>query len=216
MDQRISRTVALAAVVTLLGGCGSGTVSSSADPTGGQAPTLTQAPTIAQAPASSDTLSPETLSPENLSPEPAVSDASSPTVDPAAQTRQVQAVTKKFVTSVLTIGYPDKTFDAYLARIRPQMTERGYDSLESAESTKKGTAALRSLYPQRSRSAPTFSGEPEVTALDATSATAQLAYENVAQRKDGDDWKTLKSVGTGSVTVKLVLEDGTWLVDDAS
>ena len=210
MDQRISRTVALAAVVTLLGGCGSGTASGSADPTGVQAPTLTQAP------ASSDTVSPDSVSPETVSPEPAVSDASSPTVDPAAQTRQVQAVTKKFVTSVLTIGYPDKTFDAYLDRIRPQMTERGYDSLESAESTKKGTAALKSLYPQRSRSAPTFSGEPEVTSLDATSATAQLAYENVAQRKDGDDWKTLKSVGTGSVTVKLVLEDGKWLVDDAS
>ena len=200
MDQRISRTVALAAVVTLLAGCGSGTASSSADPTGVQAPTLTEAP------ASSDAASPETVA----------SGTPSPTVDTAAQTRKVQAVTKKFVTSVLTIGYPDKSFDAYLDRIRPQMTERGYDSLESAESTKKGTAALKSLYPQRSRSAPTFNGEPEVTSLDATSATAQLAYENVAQRKEGDDWKTLKSIGTGSVTVKLVLDDGRWLVDDAS
>jgi hypothetical protein len=199
MDQRISRTVALAAAVTLLAGCGSGSASGGSDPT-------VQAPTLAQAPASSDVDSPEA----------AASDPSSPTADTAAQTKQVQAVTEKFVTSVLTIGYPDKSFDAYLDRIRPQMTERGFDSLESAESTKKGTAALKSLYPQRSRSAPRFNGDPQVTSLEATSASAQLDYENVAQRKEGDDWKTLKSVGTGSVTVKLVLSGGKWLVDDAS
>lgn len=215
MDQRISRAVAFAVIVTLplLAGCGSASAVSDGAP----------APTLAQAPASPEPTSPDTTSPETASPDTAASVTPSPTdtptdttADPAVQTQQVQAVTTRFVTSVLTLGYPDRSFDTYLARIRPQMTKKGFDSLESAESTKKGTAALKSLYPQRARSAPKFSGEPEVTSLEATSATAQLDYENIAQRKDGADWKTLKLVGTGSVTVKLVREGGTWLVDDAS
>jgi hypothetical protein len=101
-------------------------------------------------------------------------------------------------------------------RIKPLRTQRGFASLESADSTRKGSAALTSLYAQHARSAPTFSADPTVTSQEGTRATAQLDYENVAQRKDGGQWKTLKSLGTGSATVKLVLQGGTWLVEDAS
>jgi hypothetical protein len=195
MDKRIARAVAAAAVVTLplLTGCGTGRAES-----GGTATALSSQVSV---------------------PGTEVADAtpsSTPSADPAQETRRVQAATEKFVRTVLTIGYPDKSFDDYTDRIEPLMTKDGFDSLESADSIKKGSTALRSLYPQRARSAPKFADDPEVVSIDATTATATLAYENLAQQKSGDDWKTLKSLGTGSVTVKLVLDDGRWLVDDAS
>lgn len=197
MDERIARAVAAAAVVTLplLTGCGTGRAES-----GGTA--------TATAPSSQVSV-----------PGTEVADAtpsSTPSGDPAQETRRVQAATEKFVRTVLTIGYPDKSFDDYTDRIEPLMTKDGFDSLESADSIKKGSTALTSLYPQRARSAPKFADDPEVVSIDATTATATLAYENLAQQKAGDGWKTLKSLGTGSVTVRLVLDDGRWLVDDAS
>ncbi|MGI3783805.1 MAG: hypothetical protein ACRYG2_23815 [Janthinobacterium lividum] len=196
MDERIARVMAAAAVVTLplLAGCGTGNAesgSSVASPV-----TQTAAPTT-------DAAAPAVGSP-------------TPSVDPAQQTTKVQAATEKFVKTVLTIGYPDKTFDDYTARIEPLMTKDGFDSLESADSITKGSTALKSLYAQKARSAPELSDDPEVTSIDKTTATAQLAYENVAQQKSGSGWKTLKSLGKGSVTVKLVLSDGKWLVDNAS
>ena len=97
------------------------------------------------------------------------------------------------------------------------MTEDGFASLESADSVKKGSTALTSLYAQRARSAPRAHGAtPTVTSLEATSATAQVAYENLAQQRTGGGWKTLKSLGKGSATVRLVLDGGRWLVEDAS
>ncbi|GAB2587538.1 hypothetical protein [Microlunatus antarcticus] len=197
MDKRIARAVAAAAVVTLpvLAGCGTGRAES-----GGTA--------TATAP-SSQVTAPGTEV-VNATPSP------TPSADPAKQTTRVQAATEKFVRTVLTIGYPDKSFDDYTDRIEPLMTKDGFDSLESADSIKKGSTALKSLYPQRARSAPKFADDPEVVSIDATTATVTLAYENLAQQKAGDDWKTLKSLGTGSVTVKLVLDDGRWLVDNAS
>lgn len=196
MDVGIARAVAAAAVVlvTLLAGCGTGSAQSDGS---------TPAPSAAAASPVGDVADPATASP-------------TPSADPAQQTEQVREATEKFVKTVLTIGYPDKTFGDYTDRIEPLMTKDGFDSLESADSIKKGSTALKTLYAQRARSAPKLSDDPEVTVTDATSATAQLAYENVAQQRSGNDWKTLKSLGMGSVTVKLVLVDGKWLVDDAS
>lgn len=196
MDVGIARSVAAATVVmaTLLAGCGTGSAQSDSSPA---------APSTAAVAPGIDAGAPATPSP-------------TPGADPAQQTRQVQAATETFVKTVLTIGYPDKTFGDYTDRIEPLMTKGGFDSLESTDSIKKGSTALKTLYGQRARSAPTFSEDPEVTSMDATSATAQLAYENVAQQKSGTSWTTLKSLGAGRVTIKLVLADGNWLVDDAS
>jgi hypothetical protein len=199
MDQRISRAAAVLTLVALplLTGCGRGTSTPADSPV---APTSAQAPVLGATPAA----------------DPAASTTPSTGGDTDAQTEQIQAATRTFVKTVLTIGYPDKSFDDYTARIKPLMTEKGFASLESADSTRKGSAALTSLYAQHARSAPTFSADPTVTSQEGTRATAQLDYENVAQRKDGGQWKTLKSLGTGSATVKLVLQGGTWLVEDAS
>lgn len=201
MHQRISRAVAVsaAAIMPLLAACGA----SSEPAEGSPAAPVTSAP-ASQAPASEAPSS----APTSASP--------SPTADPAAEKKAVAAATEKFVKAVLTIGYPDKSFGQYTDRIEPLMTKEGFKNLESAESTKKGSAALKSLYAQRARSAPKLGKAPKVTSLESGSATAELDYENVAQRKDGDDWKTLKSLGKGSVTVTLVNDGGKWLVENAS
>lgn len=195
MDAGITRSVAAVAVVmaTLLAGCGTASAQSDSPPA---------APSSAAVAPGIDAAAP-------ANPSPGADSA-------AQQTRQVQAATERFVRTVLTIGYPDRTFGDYTDRIEPLMTKGGFDSLESTDSIKKGSTALKTLYGQRARSAPTFSADPEVISMDATSTTAQLAYENVAQQKSGSSWTTLKSLGEGRVTIKLVLVDGTWLVDDAS
>jgi hypothetical protein len=188
MDQRIARAVAAAVVVAmpLLGGCGAGNAAKDS-----------------AAPAASDPSSSAPAWP-------------TPTSDPGQDTKAVQAATEKFVTTVLTIGYPDKSFDAYTARIKPLMTEDGFNSLENAASIKTGSKAVKTLYAQHARSAPKFTADPAVTSLEGDTASAQLDYENLAQQKKGGEWKTLKSLGTGSVTVQLVKDGGKWLVDDAS
>ena len=196
MDKRISRAVAAAAIVTmpLLAGCGAGTASEGSP----------------AAPASTQAVAPST--------DTAASTPASPsaTGDPAQDKKDVQAATEKFVKTVLTIGYPDKSFDDYTRRIKPLMTEDGFGSLENNDSVQKGSSAVKSLYAQKARSAPKLKGDATVTSLESGRASAQLDYENVAQLKQGGDWKTLKSLGTGSVTVKLVQDGGRWLVDDAS
>jgi hypothetical protein len=146
----------------------------------------------------------------------AASATPSPDVDLAAQEEQVQAATRKFVRTVLTIGFPDRTYRQYTDRIEPLMTRSGFEALQSAGATSKGSDALTSLYAQRSRSAPRFTSEVEVTLLEGDRATAQLAYENVAQRRDGRGWRTVKSLGEGTATVRLVRQGPRWLVADAS
>ena len=198
MNRQTSWATAVATIVALplLVGCGADDVprDRSATPASTVAPAGTRAPSAAVAPSTIPT-----------------SDA-----DAARQAEQVAAATETFVRTVLTIGYPDRSFDAYLRRIQPLMTEEGFATLESAESTKKGPAALASLYGQRARSAPRFSEDAQVTSMDGPRATVRIAYENVAQRKDGDGWTTLESLGKGTVTVRLVRDDGRWLVEDAS
>lgn len=201
MDRRLTHAVvAVVATLPLLVGCGTGTA------TGGDGPTATPAPSISAA-------LPETSSSGTTS---STAGASTPASTDAARTKQVQAATTRFVRTVLTIGYPDRTFGDYTARIEPLMTERGFASLESTDSIKQGSTAITTLYAQRARSAPRFTGAPAVTVSDATTATATVAYENVAEQRSGDGWKTLKSLGEGSTTVRLVLVDGAWLVDNAS
>lgn len=201
MHQRISRAVAVsaAAIMPLLAACGA-----SSEPADGSSAAPTTSAPLSQAPA-------------REAPSMATTSASpSPTVDAAAETKAVEAATEKFVRTVLTVGYPDKSFGQYTDRIEPLMTKEGFQDFESAESVKKGSATLTSLYAQRARSAPRLGKDPKVTSLEAGSATAELDYENVAQRKAGDGWKTVKSLGKGSVTVTLVNDGGTWLVDSAS
>lgn len=195
MLRQIARSAALVVLTTapLLAGCGGPSAPTESSPAPASAPTAGSAQDL----------------------DAAASSTPAPAVD-AQQRKQVQAATEKFVRTTLTIGYPDRAFEEYTARIEPLMTEEGFASLESAESTRQGSTALTSLYAQRARSAPKLSGDPEVVSIEATRATVQLDYENVAQQRSGSSWKTLKSLGRGSVTVKLVLVDGEWLIDDAS
>jgi hypothetical protein len=201
MDRRRARATTLAAVtLPLLVACGTGATASD----------VPSSPTISspRSPASSASAGP--------SADVAASTALSPDVDRSAQEEQVQAATTTFVRTVLTIGYPDRTYRQYTDRIEPLMTRTGFEALQGAGATGKGSDALTSLYAQRSRSAPRFTGEVEVTSLQGDRATAQLAYENVAQRRDGRAWRTVKSLGEGTATVRLVRQGKRWLVEDAS
>jgi hypothetical protein len=204
MDQRKARATTLAAVTLgLLVACGPGT-------------------TAPEDPVSPSVSSPRsTAAPTNACPD---ADPSADVVDPAtpdsdddvAAREQVRAATTIFVRTVLTIGYPDRTYRQYTDRIEPLMTTSGFEALKSAGSTPEGSDALASLYAQRSRSAPRFTGEVEVTSLQGDRATAQLAYENVSQRRDGRGWRAVKSLGEGTATVRLVRQGERWLVEDAS
>jgi hypothetical protein len=195
MDQRKARATTLAAMTLgLLVACGPGTTAS-------------------------DGLGPSPLPPSRSSSASAGAAASATPSrgdDVAAQEEQVQAATRTFVRTVLTIGYPDRTYRQYTDRLEPLMTTSGFEALQSAGTTREGADALASLYAQRSRSAPRFTGEVEVTSLQGDHATAQLAYENVSQRRDGRGWRTLKSLGEGTATVRLVRQGERWLVEDAS
>jgi hypothetical protein len=194
MDKRISRAVAAAAVVTmpLLAGCGA----SRAPESGSAAPASTQpaAPTT-------DT---------------AASTTPSPGGDQAQETKDVQAATKKFATTVLTVGYPDKTFDEYLERLEPLMTKKGLRALDNKGSEKRVTDTLKSLSPQHARLGAELASNADVTSLDDSAATAKLDYDTVGQVNQGGRWRTVKSLGSRSVTVKLVKDGGKWLVDSAA
>jgi hypothetical protein len=202
MDSRISMAVAAAVVAAmpLLAGCGPSepATGSSGASANGQA-ALPSASAAAGREVSAPTSPPASAS-----------------SDSAQDRKRVRAASETFVTTVLTIGYPDKKFGDYTDRIKPLMTADGFTSLRTAASATKGTAALKSLYAQRARSAPKLSGAAKVTSLEDGRASAQIAYENQAQQKSGSGWKTIKSLGKGTVTVKLVKQDGKWLVEEAS
>ena len=206
MDSRISMAVAAAVVAAmpLLAGCGP------------SEPATGSSGVSASSPASAPSAGADAGSAASASPSGSASASASASSDPAQDKKQVQAASEKFVTTVLTIGYPDKKFGDYTDRIKPLMTADGYKSLKTADSATKGTAALKSLYAQRARSAPKLSGATKVTSLEDGRASAEIAYENQAQQKSGNGWKTLRSLGKDTVTVKLVKQDGKWLVEDAS
>ncbi|SEP96266.1 hypothetical protein [Microlunatus flavus] len=208
MDRRISRALAAGVVVSLplLAGCGGGADSGSGAPAG------TSAPATSQAAAPSTSAAAPSTPASTTEPSP----SSSPSTDTAADKKDVQKASEKFVTAVLTIGYPDKSYTKdYLPRLEPLMTKSGYASVKTTETEKEGTKALKQLYSQRSRSSPDLKGDTKVSDLTADSATAKISYENRAQLKQGGDWKTIKKLGKDSVTIKLVKDGGKWLVDDA-
>ena len=199
MDQRRARATTLAAMtLPLLVACGPGTGASDGLGSSPSPPPLSSS--VSTAPSADVT----------------VSTTPSPDVGIAAQEEQVRAATTRFVRTVLTIGYPDRTYRQYTDQIEPLMTASGFEALRTAGSTRDSADALTSLYAQRSRSAPRFTSEVEVTSLAGDSATAQLAYENVAQRRDGRGWRTVRSLGEGTATVRLVRQGQRWLVEDAS
>ena len=200
MDQRLARAVTLAAALPLFLGCGPGDGAPDARGT----PTEVS-PSSASVPTGS--------SPRSDAVAPA---AHTPGPDDAAQEEQVRAASRTFVRTVLTIGYPDRTYQQYTDRIEPLMTEDGFDALISAGSARKTSDALASLYAQRSRSAPRFTADPEVTSLRGDRATAHVAYENLAQRREGRGWRTTRSLGEGTATVRLVRQDEKWLVEVTS
>lgn len=203
MDRRKARATALAVVTLgLLVACGPGTTAADGPvPPSVSSPRSTAAPTDVR---------------PDADPGADVAEPATPAPDDDAAREQVQAATTTFVRTVLTIGYPDRTYRQYTDRIEPLMTTGGFEALQSAGSTPEGSDALASLYAQRSRSAPRFTGEVEVTSLQGDRATAQLAYENLSQRRDGRGWRTVKSLGEGTATVRLVRQGGRWLVEDAS
>lgn len=202
MNPRITKSlVAAALTLPLLAGCGGG--DESAAPAGSAAPASSAA-----APASSAAASPA-ASPSSASPSP------SATSDPAAEKKDVQDASEKFVRTVLTIGYPDKDFDSYAKHVKPLMTSDGYASLTKADSKKEAAEGIKKLYAQKARTVPKLDGDPKVSDLTESSATAKVRYRNQAQLRSGDGWKTIDKGKASTATVELVKDGDDWLVEDA-
>ena len=105
MDQRRARATTLAAVtLPLLVACGPG-----ADASDGPGPPPRAAAALRRPRPSAGTSADRA----------AASPTPSPDADVAAQEEQVRAATTTFVRTVLTIGYPDRTYRQYTDRIEP-------------------------------------------------------------------------------------------------
>lgn len=197
MDKRIAKALAASTVVALplLSACGA-----SSAPEGTSA-----APVASSAAAPSTGAAAATPS--------ASTPSATPTSDPAQEKKAVEAASEKFVKTALTIGYPDKRFSQYTARLKPLMTKDGYRSLDSAK--KDIEKSLTGLYDEHARSVAKLQGDVKVSGLSADSATTKITYQSVIQKQQGGGWTTLQTAKKETVTVQLLKTDGKWLVDDA-
>jgi hypothetical protein len=196
MHRRISTSLTAAALsLPLLAGCGGGPA--------GASPAAPAAPTSSAAAPSSAPAATTAASP-------------TPTGDPAAEKEAVADASEKFVTVVLTIGYPDKDVDEYADRVEPLMTSAGFASLLKGDSRTSASAAVKKLSEQRARTVPELIGGVKVGKLTGDRATAKVGYKNRAQVRAGGGWKTVKQSGKETATVTLVKEDGKWLVENAT
>lgn len=198
MNVRISKSlVAAALALPLLAGCGAST---EAAPAASSAPATTAA--SSSAPAASASPAP-TAEPQ-------------PTTDPAADKKAAADASEKFVKTALTIGYPDKDVDTYADRVKPLMTSGGFKNLFGGDSRASASKAVKQLSGKRARTTPKLAGTTKVGQLTDEKATATVSFRNVAQLRDGDGWKTLKTSEKQSSTIRLVKQDEKWLVDAAS
>lgn len=189
MGQRTSTTlVAAALVLPLLAGCGAG----------GSSPAPAAAPsTSAAAPSSS-----------------AAAPAPSPSRAPSDETQDVKDALEKFVVTALSITYADGADAAYESRVRPLMTDRGYQELSGLVPSGKDLEGVRSQFGKDARSRPKVVGHAKVTNLGADRATTTLTFTPRVQRLEDGRWKTVKAASVDEdARLTLVRDQGTWLVD---
>jgi hypothetical protein len=204
MDKRIAMSVATGVVVALplLAACGAGSA-----PQGSSA-----APPATSAAAPSTTAAAPSATPSTSA---SASASASPSSNPADEKKNAQDATEKFITTALTIGYPDKSFDEYTKRIKPLMTSRSFASFKKSTTVKQGDKALKKLSSERARISPKIKSD-KVTSISADKATVKITYQSRTQQKAGGDWKTLQTSSAESDDVKLVRDGDAWLVDNLS
>jgi len=202
MKTRISMLAAAAAIATmpLLAACGS-----------------SDQPPSPSAPAASQVASPAAASSAPATDTPATpSGAPTPSSEPSADTGEIEDAAEKWVKTALTLGYPDTSAKAYLARLEPLMTKTGFAKVEKqAKATKSLEAGIKTLSKNRGRSTPKLIGDTKVSSATAEKATAEIDYQLTQQQQTDGKWKTLRSNAKDDVKVTLVYEGGKWLVDDA-
>jgi hypothetical protein len=177
----------------LLSACGAG-----ADPQSSPAAAPAASAGPAQPTASSSTASP------------------APSPDPSQATAQVKAAAEKFIKVGLLIGYPDKDADQYYDRVRPLMTKSGF-ARQKKDLGRLDTEAAKQIFAQRIRVNTKPVSPVKVTAVTETKASARGTYRLLRQQQIGGRWKTLKTDDEKStITMTLVNDNGTWLVDTAS
>jgi hypothetical protein len=187
MDTRTARALATAGALTLtlLAGCG-----------GSPAPSTSSAPGV----------------PASAAPSTSPATTTTPSAEPADATARVKQASETFVDEALTLSYAEGTGDAYASRVKPLMTDHGYDQLSSLLTQVTGQA--RSRFGKDARSRPQILGGTKVNSLDADKATTTVNFKpRVQQRKDGK-WKTVKAASVDEVAkLSLVKVDDRWLVD---
>ena len=200
MNKRLSILAAAitATALPLLVACGS----DAQPPVNAPAPSASSAAPDASAPAPTPSSAPST--------EP----SGSPSTDPSEDTAAVKAASEKFVKTTLTIGYPDKDFDVYLARLKPLLTKAGYAEVnESSSSRKRIEKASKTFYAQRARTSPKFLSDVKVSSLTADTANTSVQFQNRTQQMSGGDWKTLRTSAKDTAKLQLVKQGDKWLVD---
>lgn len=208
MKTRISMLAATATVATmaLLGACGS-----SAQPQSPATSPASQAATPADSPASATSAT--SAEPSTAAPSTAATSSS----DPSQDAGQVKSASEKFVKSALTLGYPDTSSDAYLARLKPLMTEHGFAAVKkSADASQSLKTGITTLSSHHGRSTPKFTSDAKVSSMTADKATTKLVYKLTTQQQTGGKWKTLRTSPEETVNLQLVHDGGRWVVDDAS
>lgn len=146
------------AVAPLLVAC-SGTTSSSST-----APTSAAAPASSSSTASSSGASsaPAPTTPSATAPAP------TPSSDRAGETAEVEKAAENFTKVAFTIGYPDKTFDVYLDRLAPLMTDAGFaDAKKSYEDRPQLAKTFKGFYHQHQRTSVSLTSPAKVTFVSA-------------------------------------------------
>lgn len=125
------------------------------------------------------------------------------------------AASEKFVRTTLTIGYPHKEFDVYLARLKPLLTKDGYAEVLGSKSARaKIEKGAKTFYAQRARTSPKFTSGVKVSSITPDTAKTSIDYQNRAQQLSGSKWKTTRTSAEDTATLELVKQDGKWLVDE--
>ena len=170
----------------------------------------------APAPSASSVAAPSGSTPVSTpSSAPSAEPSASPSADAGEDTAAVKAATEKFLKTTLTIGYPDKDFDVYLARLKPLLTKAGYAEVNRPSSSRKGAEkGAKTFYAQRIRTSPKFLSGVKVSSITADTAKTSIEFENRTQQMSGGDWKTLRTSAKDTAKLELVKQGDKWLVDN--
>jgi hypothetical protein len=187
MDKRIAKALAAGTVMALplLTACGAST-----------------APTIS---------SPAPGAPSAAAPSSAAA-TPSPSATPVDETKDVQAASATFVTTLFTLDSSDSYAD-YRDRLKPLLSKDAYSDFDSGH-FEKSLPAFAKRYGKQARSTTKVSAAPKVEKLTADKATVRVSFVNrIQQRRDGK-WHTVRTSTEDNTKVPLVKQDGRWLVEN--